>query len=871
MLILKNYQKATIEATSSFLESVLVKGPERAFIESRATPGLPVPDYRTNGLGDIPYFCLRVPTGGGKTLLASYLLRSVAHDYLMKSKMMVLWLVPTNIILSQTLKALREARHPYREAIDDYFGSSVSIFGISEISTITPDVLESDLCIVVGTIQSLRTESTDARNVYDHWEVFETHFTELKSIPEALEKDENGNLKFSFANICNMHKPVIIMDEAHNARTKLSFDVLKRLAPSCVIELTATPNTTRDNGSNVLYSVTALELKSEDMIKLPIVLTEHSHWQSAVSGAVMTLSRLRAEAKAEDQYIRPIVLYQAQHKGNEITYDVLLDYLVNQEFIPREKIAIATGEIRELEHLDLFDPHCQIEHIITVEALKEGWDCSFAYVFCSVSSRSSQKDVEQLLGRVLRMPYATKRKSPILNLAYAHISSPDFALAAKSLQDTLVEKLGFERFEADYSVVSGHNAKNSSDQIDLFDDSQEREIAVREINTEMLSKRVLEQLTVNPTDYGSVIRISGSIDSEMENQILTAVPESEKSSVKKKIDQIRLSEIDYGQIIQPKYASFRVPRLSYKDEQNVIPLEQDDFLDFGQWDLNRFSAELPEFQILEEDNIWMIDVDAQSRIKLAHDHSIDQIKIDPKIDEMTMSELSLWLDRNVDHRDIVQAKSLYYISRTLKFLIEVKGIHLEQLLAAKFYLAKAITHKINEHRRTARKEGYQSIIFESNPNLVVDFNYGFDFNPGLPHYPLTQAHSSSRYTFKKHYYEVVSSMNSEEEGCAIILDSHPKVKFWIRNLECKPEQAFWLPTSTDKFYPDFIALLNDGRLLAIEYKGEMLKTADDTKEKELVGFVWMKQSNEKCLFLMAVKKNGRGLDLKSQIEEVIGG
>lgn len=869
MLILKNYQKSTIEATSSFLESVLVKGPERAFIESRATPGVPVPEYRTNGLGDIPYFCLRVPTGGGKTLLASYLLRSVAHDYLMKPKMMVLWLVPTNIILSQTLKALREARHPYREAIDDYFGSSVSIFGISEISTITPDVLESDLCIVVGTIQSLRTESTDARNVYDHWEVFETHFTEMKSIPEALERDENGNLKFSFANICNMHKPVIIMDEAHNARTKLSFDVLKRLAPSCVIELTATPNTTRDNGSNVLYSVTALELKSEDMIKLPIVLTEHNQWQSAVSGAVMTLSKLRSEAKAEDQYIRPIALYQAQHKGNEITYDVLLDYLVNQEFIPREKIAVATGEVRELDNIDLFDPHCPIEHIITVEALKEGWDCSFAYVFCSVSSRSSQKDVEQLLGRVLRMPYATKRKSPILNLAYAHISSPDFALAAKSLQDTLVDKLGFERFEADYSVVSGHNARNSSDQIDLFDDNPERDITVIDFNTALISTRVLDQISIIHSEQGSVIKISGSIDSEMVNQILSAVPESEKSSVKKKLDKIRLSEIDYGLITKTDYAPIRVPRLSYKDDHVVIPLEQDDFLEYGQWDLNRFSAELPEFQILEEDNIWMIDIDAQSRIKLEHEHTIDQMKIDPMIDEMTMPDLTHWLDRNVEHRDIVQAKSLSYILKTLKYLIEDRGIHLAQLLAAKFYLAKAITLKINEHRRTARKEGYQSIISDLNPNLVVDFQYSFDFMPGLPHYPVTQAHSSSRYTFKKHFYEVVSTMNSEEESCAIILDSHPKVKFWIRNLECKPEHAFWLPTSTDKFYPDFVALLNDGRLFAVEYKGDMLKTSDDTKEKELVGIVWMKQSNGKCLFLMAVKKDSRGFDLKRQIDEVI--
>ena len=67
---------------------------------------------------------------------------------------------------------------------------------------------------------------------------------------------------------------------------------------------------------------------------------------------------------------------------------------------------VVTGELRELDGVDLFDRHCPVECVITIEALKEGWDCSFAYIFCSVSRGRSAVDVEQLLGRVLRMPYA---------------------------------------------------------------------------------------------------------------------------------------------------------------------------------------------------------------------------------------------------------------------------------------------------------------------------------------------------------------------------------------------------------------------------------------------------------------------------------
>ena len=108
-------------------------------------------------------------------------------------------------------------------------------------------------------------------------------------------------------------------------------------------------------------------------------------------------------------YIRPIVLFQAQKRNNEVTVEALKNHLVDTERVPENKIAVATGNQRDLDGIDLFDPQCPIEYVITVEALREGWDCSFAYVFCSVSRIQSAQNVEQLFGRVLRMPYAKRR------------------------------------------------------------------------------------------------------------------------------------------------------------------------------------------------------------------------------------------------------------------------------------------------------------------------------------------------------------------------------------------------------------------------------------------------------------------------------
>ena len=188
------------------------------------------------------------------------------------------------------------------------------------------------------------------------------------------------------------------MDEAHNARTQLSFDTLARFNPSCIIEFTATPETTHkpEKGlfaSNILHHVSAAELKAEDMVKLPIKLETRSEWKEVIGEAVKTQRTLRAvaieEEKLTGEYIRPIVLLQAQPKHKEPNVEVVRQSLIDDFKIPEAQIAVATGQTREIDDVDLFSRDCPIRFIITVAALKEGWDCSFAYVLCSVAEIGS--------------------------------------------------------------------------------------------------------------------------------------------------------------------------------------------------------------------------------------------------------------------------------------------------------------------------------------------------------------------------------------------------------------------------------------------------------------------------------------------------
>src|SRR4051794_19428971 len=76
-----------------------------------------------------------------------------------------------------------------------------------------------------------------------------------------------------------------------------------------------------------------------------------------------------------------------------------------------------------------------------------------------------------------------------------------------------------------------------------------------------------------------------------------------------------------------------------------------------------------------------------------------------------------------------------------------------------------------------------------------------------------------------------------------------EVQSWIRNTSRRPH-SFWLQTSTDRFYPDFVCLLTNRRILAVEYKGGDRSTADMRARRTLIGQLWAERSEEKGVFIM---------------------
>ena len=460
---LKNYQQQVLDRLEEFFRLARLQGIPAAYevvAKRRDENGnkenpYAAPTYKPifEELKDRPHVCVRVPTAGGKTYLAACTL-PLAARYMEKTFPTILWFVPSDAIRTQTVAMLENRSHPCRLKIEQAFGINAKVYDIEDFDIMRPQDFYDRACIIVSTVQMFRITQTSKRRIYATHEHFEPHFNRFlpNPPPDSLECDEQGKVKLSFVNLLHLLRPMVVLDEAHNFVSDLSREVLQRINPTCVIEWTATPREPKTDKPlhNVLISIPAEKLQAEEMVKLPIAVTEHADWEQAVQGAIAEQQKLKQAAKESNDTVRPIVLYQAQDKNQEVPPQTLKAHLI-EAGVDEKKIAIATGEIKELPE-NLLAHDCPIEHIITVDALREGWDCSYAYVLCAISNVRSSTAIEQLMGRVMRMPHATRRRHEDLNRAYTHVPKDNITDAVLAMRDKLAVGLGFEERETQWAV-----------------------------------------------------------------------------------------------------------------------------------------------------------------------------------------------------------------------------------------------------------------------------------------------------------------------------------------------------------------------------------------------------------------------------------
>lgn len=382
-----------------------------------------------------PEVCMKVPTGGGKTFMACAALAEIFMR-LPRIMKLVIWLVPSDAILAQTVAALTNLSHPYRARLNMDFGGRVAVYTkemLLQGQNFSPAVVSENLAVCVMSYASSRIDSRkkDTRKVYQENGA-------LLSFADYF-----GTAGTSLIEILREMRPVVIVDESHRAKSELSAEMLANFSPSFILELTATPKST----SNVIASVSARELKAENMVKLPVIINPPQNADFFIAAFVEQRNNLERLAVEGGRYIRPIVLLQAESDTGDDskTFGKIKAELIDAG-IPAEQIAIKTANINELKGVDLLSESCAIRYIITVNALQEGWDCPFAYILVSWANKNSDTDVAQIVGRILRQPYAAPAAHENLNMAYVYSRSANFTHTVESVVKGL-EGDGFTKNE----------------------------------------------------------------------------------------------------------------------------------------------------------------------------------------------------------------------------------------------------------------------------------------------------------------------------------------------------------------------------------------------------------------------------------------
>lgn len=930
---LKSYQKQALSELKNFLHECRSHSIEEVFIEFAKREGGRDPVYHDIFGDKVPCVCIRIPTGGGKTVIGAAAIKVIDEEWRQSGAPVVLWLTPSDAITTQTIKALQDTDHPFRKMIDKAF-NNVKVVGISEVDTLQPSDFDAGCVVIVSTIQTFNIGDTDKRRVYDNNEAYQPYFAnvpvelgqnlerireeDLKRVNKngnvlatPLTEDNVGQIKTSLANLLALHRPIVIVDEAHNNRTDKFFKTLNRIHPSAVLELTATPI---PNINNTIFQVSAWELKAADMIKLPIVLRGYdTEWQACLTESLSLrtgLDQKAQEAEANgDEYVRPILLIQAQPKGMEPGPEVVKQQLMALG-VPEHHIAIATGEQKDLEGIDLFSRDCPITCVITIKALKEGWDCPFAYVLCSLQNIHSAKDVEQLLGRVMRMPYAKKRSVEELNRAYASVVSNDTLTTAQCLKDRLVESMGFDEMSAAQMIEEKARKK-------VFDDNELEELDAlfkNQVSTVVYTGKTKEELEgvleaaglkevvsvedvivpgkqtateVNESEEKKeapgrmVLRVSQKVTSEQMAQLREAMTKKESKqnaqkndssldSLQNKVIGLRAKQ---NQALVPNLV---LPLLCYRDmaTEAVRPVSG---TSSRTWIPTTAGLKI-EFSPREK--VFRVEMDVsdnsgQKQVSVKTTEFQDY-KDPSRLFNAQITELDLIrsISQELKRPDVIPNAMTSFVRNVIQMLKNDQHISLTDMLRNRIALAKCIRQALDNAHEIAMLETYQQQL--ELACCDTDNVQTFRFDPNIYEARRTYEPSTGR-VFEKHYYPVIDDLRrytaagnvTEEYQCAEAIELTAEVDVWVRNIPNK-ENAFSLPLPGGRhFYPDFIAHLKDGRVLVVEYKGDSLVTADDAKMKKIVGDVWEKNSGGKGLFLMAVKKDDQGRCVFEQIADKI--
>lgn len=883
---LKAYQKDIIADLKRYLEIMQEqKNYLKAFAlfwEEKSAPSL---GKYQDLLPGVPNLCFKVPTGGGKTLLACASLSAIFAALPLQKIKAVVWLVPSEAILTQTLKALKDPRHPYRQKIDADFNGRVSVYSKQELlngQNFNPTVINEQLSIMVLSYDSFRSSNREGLKAYKENSNLAI-FTKVLGTPEnPIDKADETAL----FQIINQLNPVIIVDESHHARTKLSWEMLQNFNPAFVLDLTATPK----KESNIISYTDAIQLKKEHMVKLPVIVYNRDRQEDVLIDAIDLRRNLEEIAQKQQavtgRYIRPIVLFQAQPKGKEeaATFEKLRQKLV-EAGIPAEEIAIRTSEVNELKNVDLLSPKCKIRFIITVNALKEGWDCPFAYILASLANRTSQIDVEQILGRILRLPYTAANIEKPLNMSYVLTSSENFQETIKRIVKGLNDA-GFSDEDYRLSNQVALSAAQATGQMTMsltLPDLPQAE-TVTDIQTGTLATEENDEEFFEGFGYFDSASVSEALERRQAEKVAAATSgeEQAKSQALLMLEEASRASRSYDEALENaaknNFSLGKVPAREVRAQVKAYPVKAKFREDIENLRLPQFFLKIPEGSLFEQDGEAFLERESlvkgisfkQENICIDFEDDRDEImQIDviegegglPKALMMKSNDVAIfkeYFDSLPPERRIAYCKAI--ILEKINRLNMVSSKHLEE------YIGRIVASMTRDQLSSLEKNPlrYADKIKQTIQDILAK-RYKKAFNTQLaagkivchPAYQLPIAIAPTRVTsaYAHSLYKAEEEMNSLETDLVLRLTNLNNIRWWHRNLA---NTGFFINGFT-KHYPDFIIKTENEHVILVETKGEHLAN-EDSKLKINLGRSWSAAAGDKFKYFMVFADAEKALD-----------
>nr|MBP6722375.1 restriction endonuclease [Bacteroidia bacterium] len=586
-----------------------------------------------------------------------------------------------------------------------------------------------------------------------------------------------------------------------------------------------------------------------------------------------------AQEKAGGKYIRPIVLFQAQPRTGEekITYEKLKATLIKLK-IPEAQIKIKTAEIDELKGINLLDRNCPVRFIITINALKEGWDCPFAYVLASLADKSSAVDVEQILGRVLRQPYVMKHAKPLLNVSYVLTASAKFTETLGSIVKGLQSSGFSERDYRNHDTMTEEAKEKAADQqLDMLlnPNSQPATTATTdEIDTERITYDPTAPITTaQPTDATTTSGQDATTEASAPPTppIVTEIEKMAEQENAKMEEQVRQqAENPYDDTLftemPEKVTKYQmVPAARSVAEALRLPQFMHEIPGSLFTDNDAVKAALnPEyllqdFRLSDEDTRIdfdqivgeMFKVDLELRDAATDDYTPRQTLL-TKEAQGSIAEYILSKPHDAQVKDlsgqicalmgsmfpIADQEIKEFVGRILK---KLDANQIRDMIVHRSSYTARIKAKIKEHSdRYAEKRFYDWLGVDritTQPNWKFQrFIVPAKLGPAL----------------SKSLYDREAEMSEFEHRLISQIVSLDNIAYWHRNFV--KGNGFAINGFKSNHYPDFILITKTGKVILVETKGAD-RDNSDSKAKCKLGKTWAAKAGPGFYYFMVFEKN----------------